>query len=175
MKRNQKNRRRKSWAAVAAAVAMMLGSCLSVCAATAGASGLYDEMFRSTRIQAQESPLAGAAVEHTGTAEELFAGLTIEEAPAMRSKSFDWTLKSRVVMKTAYFSRNSGDTIDVAGVVDPKDVTIQVGIIEPDNHLRYIDAKSSFSHTFKLTKKGSYKVYIENLNSVTVNVRGAYS
>ena len=77
--------------------------------------------------------------------------------------------------KTAYFSRKSGDTIRVAGVIDPDNVTIQVGIIEPDDHLRYIDAKGSFAHTFNLTKNGSYKVYIENLNSVTVTVNGGYS
>lgn len=79
-----------------------------------------------------------------------------------------------VVKKTAYFWRESGDTIDVGGIVDPRNITVQVGIIEPDNHLRYIDAKSSFSHTFKLTKKGFYKVYIENLTKTTVTVQGAY-
>ena len=76
--------------------------------------------------------------------------------------------------KTAYFSRNSGDTIKVVGIVKPDNITVQVGIIEPDNHLRYIDAKGAFAHSFKLTKKGSYKVYIENLNSVTATVSGAY-
>ena len=175
MKRNQNNKIRKSWVAMAAAAAMMIGSCMSVCAATVGASGLYDEMFRVTRDQAEETLLDESAIEYTGTADELFEGLTIEEMPDARSTNFDWTIKSRVVKKTAYFSRKSGDTIKVAGIVDPDNVTVQVGIIEPDDHLRYVNAKSTFAHTFELTKKGSYKVYIENLNSVTVTVRGAYS
>jgi beta-lactamase regulating signal transducer with metallopeptidase domain len=175
MKRNQNNKIRKSWVAMAAAAAMMIGSCMSVCAATAGASGLYDEMFRVTRDQAKETALVEDVIEHTGTADELFEGLIIEETPDARSTAINWTIKKRVVKKTAYFSRKSGDTIRVAGVIDPDNVTIQVGIIEPDDHLRYIDAKGSFAHTFNLTKNGSYKVYIENLNSVTVTVNGGYS
>ena len=175
MKRNQNTKIRKSWVAMAAAAAMMIGSCMSVCAATAGASGLYDEMFRVTRDQAKETALVEDVIEHTGTADELFEGLIIEETPDARSTAINWTIKKRVVKKTAYFSRKSGDTIRVAGVIDPDNVTIQVGIIEPDDHLRYIDAKGSFAHTFNLTKNGSYKVYIENLNSVTVTVNGGYS
>lgn len=174
MKRDQKDKRMKSWAAVATAVMMMVGSCISVCAATLGTNGLYDGLFRDIRDQAREAALVEETVEHTGTADELFEGLTIEEMPDARSKSIDWTIRSMVVKKTAYFSRNSGDTIDVAGIVSPKNITVQVGIIEPDNHLRYIDATGTFAHSFKLTKKGSYKVYIENLNSVTVTVSGAY-
>lgn len=176
MDRNQGDKRRKSLVAITAAAVMMVGSCMSVYAATVGASGLYDELFRGTRDSAKEIALVEEeTIEHTGTAEELFEGLTIEEMPDARSKSIDWTIKSRVVKKTAYFSKKSGDTIKVVGIVEPDNITVQVGIIEPDNHLRYIDAKSSFSHTFKLTKNGSYKVYIENLNKVTVNVVGGYS
>lgn len=175
MKRNQNDKIKKSWAAMAAAAVMIVSSCMSVCAATLGASELYDELYRYTQANADEILLEDDLIEYSGMEDELFEGLTVEEMPGVRAKSIDWTIKSRVVKKTAYFSKKSGDTIKIAGVVDPEDVTVQVGIIEPDDHGRYVNAKNAFSHTFKLTKSGSYKVYIENLNKVTVTVVGGYS
>ena len=77
--------------------------------------------------------------------------------------------------KTASFIKKSGDIIKIAGVVEPDNITAQLGIIEPDNHLRYIEVKGSFAYTFKLTKKGSYKIYIKNSSDTAVTVNGAYS
>lgn len=175
MSRKQKGKIKKSWVAMAAAVAMMVGSCMSVCAAET--DGPFDGSLQVIQEQVNGSGLVDdEVIEHTGTADELFAGLTIEEDPGARAiKSIDWTIKSMVVKKTAYFSKKSGDVINVAGVVDPKNITVQVGIVEPDDHLRYIDAKGSFSHTFNLTKNGFYKVYIENLTKTKVHVDGVYS
>lgn len=165
----------RSWAAVAAAAVIMVGSCLSVYAATVGAGGLYDELFRDTRDQVKEPVLPEEIMEHTGDAEKLFEGLVVEEPPEIWPQSIDGAIKSGAVAKMPCFSRQSGDIIEIAGVAEPKNTTIQVGIIEPDNYLRYIDVKGSFSHTFQLTKEGLYRVYIQNLNSETVSVGGAYS
>ena len=175
IERNPKDKIRKPWGAMAAAAVMIAGSCTSVCAATLGASELYDEMFRDTRDQAEERLLDESAIEYTGTADELFKGLTIEETPDANSKSFNWTAKNNVAKKTAYFGKKSGDTVELAGVVEPKNITVQIGIIEPDDTLRYIHIKNSFAHTFKLTKKGSYKIYINNPSDITVTVNGVYS
>lgn len=172
--RNPDCENRKSLAAVAAAM-MIIGSCLSVSAATLRASGLYDGLFRDTRSQAEEVLLGDSEIEYTGTTDELFKGLTEEILDNVSGKNIDCTTKTNAVNKTIYFNKKSGDTIKVAGVIEPKDTTVQIGIIEPDNHLRYVNTKNIFAHTFKLTKKGSYKIYIANLNLVTITVQGAYS
>lgn len=164
----------RPWVAVAAAAVIMAGSFLSVYVTTIGASMLYNMLFRSTRDQAKESALNKEVIEKTGTADELFEGLTVEEDPDAKTHLTNWTIKDICVKTTASFNRKNGESIEVAGVIEPKDIAIQLGIIEPDNHLRYIDVKASFSHTFKLTKEGSYKVYIQNLNTTTANSRGAY-
>ena len=154
---------------------MIAGSCTSVCAATLGASELYDEMFRDTRDQAKELSPAKDVIEYTGTTDELFEDLIVEERPDAQPNAIDWTIKSMTVEETICFNKNNGDTIKVAGVIEPGNITIQVGLIEPDGYLRYINVKDSFVYVFDLNKNGSYKVYIENLNSATVSVVGGFS
>ena len=175
IERNPKDKIRKSWGAMAAAAVMIAGSCTSVCAATLGASELYDEMFRDTRDQAKELSPAKDVIEYTGTTDELFEDLIVEERPDAQPNAIDWTIKSMTVEETICFNKNNGDTIKVAGVIEPGNITIQVGLIEPDGYLRYINVKDSFVYVFDLNKNGSYKVYIENLNSATVSVVGGFS
>ncbi len=175
IKRGQKDKKKKkSWAAITTAAVMMVGSCISVYAATLGTNGFYNNLFRDTRNQAKESWLLEETVEHTGTADELFEGLTIEEMPDAEFAPLNWTVRNKVVKKAISFDKDSGDAIKIAGVVTPDNITIQVGIIAPDNRLQYIDAKGAFTHTFKLDKKGSYNVYIKNLNSDTATIVGSY-
>lgn len=174
--RNPDCENRKSLAAVAAAMMMIIGSCLSVGAATLSANEVYDELFRDTRNPAKESALTeGKAIEHTGTAAELFEGLTVEEVLDAKGKRIDCTIKSKTVKETASFNKKNGDVIKTVGIVEPDDVTVQIGIIEPDGNLRYVDVKNSFSHKFKLTKKGSYTVYIENSSNTTITLVGGNS
>ncbi len=175
IERNPKDKIRKSWGAMAAAAVMIAGSCTSVCAATLGASELYDEMFRDTRDQAKELSPAKDVIEYTGTTDELFEDLIVEERPDAQPNAIDWTIKSMTVEETICFNKNNGDTIKVAGVIELGNITIQVGLIEPDGYLRYINVKDSFVYVFDLNKNGSYKVYIENLNSATVSVVGGFS
>ena len=174
MKRNQQNRRNKSLIAMAAAAMMMIGSCMSVYAATMGVSGLYNDLYRGTQEKAQETLVDEAIIEHTGTVDELFAGLTIEETLGARVTSMDWTVKSMVVKKSPDFYKKADGKIYVSGIVKPENITVQVGIIEPDDHVRYIDAKNAYAHTFKLTKKGYYKVFVENLTKTTITIEGQY-
>lgn len=176
MDRNPNNERQKSLVPIATAMVMTVGSCMSVCGATVCASEIYDEFFRDTRDPAKESALtAENMIEYTGTQGELFKGLNVEETLDDKSKNIDSTIRHGVITNMASFNKKSGDIIKIVGIVEPDNVTVQIGIIEPDNYLRYIDVKSSFSHTFKLAEEGFYKLYIENPNNVTVTVKGAYS
>ena len=68
----------------------------------------------------------------------------------------------------------SSQSIKVSGLTSPDTKYLKVGITEPDGKRRYISAKGNFSHTFKLTKTGTYTVYAENTNSIDIVVGGAY-
>lgn len=176
MDTKQDNENRKSLAAMATATTMIVGSCISVGAATIGASEIYNEFFRNTRDLVKESsPAEENMAEHTGTAAELFEGLTVEEVLDAKGRRIDCTIKSKAVKKTASFNKKNGDMIKTVGIIEPDDVTVQIGIIEPDGNLRYVDVKNSFSHKFKLTKKGSYTVYIENSSNTTITLVGGNS
>lgn len=43
-----------------------------------------------------------------------------------------------------------------------KELTLELGIIEPDGIIRYIEGENIINHTFEITKPGDYQVYILN-------------
>ena len=56
---------------------------------------------------------------------------------------------------------------------DSEAVKLKVGIVEPDGAIRYIEGNDIITHTFKISKSGDYKVFIENNSDKTINI-GAY-
>lgn len=73
------------------------------------------------------------------------------------------------------FSATAGQEIVVQVDIVPRNVNIKVGIAEPDGWLRYVYNCGVISHTFSLTKTGSYKVFMINETDQTVTVVGYYS
>ncbi len=55
---------------------------------------------------------------------------------------------------------------------DGENIKLKVGIVEPDGVIRYIEGDDIITHTFKISKSGDYKVYIENEGSEPVNIGG---
>ena len=52
--------------------------------------------------------------------------------------------------------------IDETNADDNVNHIMAVGIIEPDNTKRYIEAEDAMNNDFKITKTGDYKIFIEN-------------
>ena len=52
--------------------------------------------------------------------------------------------------------------IDETDADDNANHIMAVGIIEPDNTKRYIEAEDDINHDFKIAKTGDYKIFIEN-------------
>lgn len=105
--------------------------------------------------------------------------VSVGEVQALSAKSgvstFNWNVAAGKEINTPTFRATSSQTITVTGITSPDTKYLRVGIIEPDGVRRYISAKGSFTHTFKLDQTGSYKVYARNGNdSGTINIGGAY-
>lgn len=77
-------------------------------------------------------------------------------------------------MNSPSFRATSSQTISITGRTSPATKYLKVGIIEPDGVHRYISAKGNYTHTFKLTKTGSYKIYAKNENSIDIGVGGTF-
>lgn len=72
------------------------------------------------------------------------------------------------------FSASAGQEIAVSVSMDPTNVNIKVGIVEPDGWLRYVYHCGDINHTFKLDKTGNYVVFMRNETNQTVFVYGYY-
>lgn len=72
------------------------------------------------------------------------------------------------------FSASVGQEIAVSVSLDPANVNIKVGIVEPDGWLRYVYNSGDINHTFKLDKTGNYAVFMRNETNQTVFVYGYY-
>lgn len=73
------------------------------------------------------------------------------------------------------FKASSGQYIFVSVTGTPTNVPLLVGIIEPDGYWRYVNGEGSIAHSFKLTKTGSYLVFVWNKTDAEVSVIGHYA
>lgn len=78
------------------------------------------------------------------------------------------------VWRSGAFWASSGRTITVLVSIDPSDVEIKVGIVDPDGIYRYVPGSDVVNHPFPLTKSGFYQVVIKNETDTTVTVIGSY-
>jgi hypothetical protein len=65
--------------------------------------------------------------------------------------------------------------ISVLVSISPSDVTVKAGIIDPDGAFRYVEGSGGLSHTFSLTKTGTYQVVVFNETTTTISAFGTYA
>ena len=91
------------------------------------------------------------------------------------SANFYWTVGAGKMKTTPAFQAKSGGSIIVSVGITPTNQYVNVGIIEPDGQWRYIkDKGNNIYHEFSLTKNGSYQVFVQNKNSVSITADGSY-
>lgn len=169
---------KKGWVAVLAAV-MLFGGGVSVYAASEAITTGYSLWYRATDVDIEEEPQPQpelTEIEETGD-----NGMTVEIGETTNfygsnsSGSFSWTVGTNVRKTSGEFSASSGETITVVASIAPADVSVKVGIIEPDGTRRSVTGKDVVTHAFKLDQTGSYKVFVENTNTTSVTANGGYS
>ena len=76
--------------------------------------------------------------------------------------------------KTPSFYKSTSETIRVHAEIDPDNISIDIGYIDPEGYITFVSGQDSIYHTFTLYKTGSYKVFVRNNSSTSVMVSGMY-
>ncbi len=171
---NRKNMTR-TMAAVWTAACLLMGS-TTVYAAGAGVIEGYEALYKATVVEVEEQAIEEQYIEYR---EEPDDGWVAEEGEVMddgRSPTvpFEWTVGANASKKTPSFEMSSGGYITVSVSVEPTDLKVNVGIVEPNGGKRYITGSGRITHTFSLDQSGSYSVFVENTNNQKVYVEGGY-
>ncbi len=179
-----KNQHVKPYTRLRAVIAMALALILStgsVYGATLSAMELYESVYAGTEVSVEEAITAEPELmefrEKLSPVEAVtYAAMPKADAEPNEEGSygFNWNIKAHGVTLTRNFKACKGGCIYVTVSVVPTDVTVQVGIIEPDGFKRYVKITDYGSHPFYLNTTGSYNVIIENKTDTPVNVMGTY-
>ena len=105
-------------------------------------------------------------------------GVTVEDGDvsykARGAVAFNWTIGRNSAKKSDDFQDSTGNHITVTVDADSS-VSYRAGIIEPDGTLRYVNSNNGYaSHQFELDQTGTYSVYVQNMTSGTITVKGSY-
>lgn len=168
---------KKRWIYGLCAVFMLFGT-VSVYASSESLLHEYDRWFEKTDVVVAEddqNPVELVEYEETGDTgviEECDDSTLIQGRAA--SGDMDWTVAAGVRKTTAGFSAKSGNKISLDVMINPKDLSVKAGIIEPDGTRRYVTGQRVITKDFALDQTGTYRVYIENNNSKSVSVDISY-
>ena len=86
-----------------------------------------------------------------------------------------WTLADKATRISGKFYKNAGEKIVLVVSVYPETDRISVGIIQPDESVRYFYNRGAFGGSFELTMSGYYRIYATNKTGHSVNVAISYS
>lgn len=179
----KKNKSKLVAGILVACITLLSGS--SVYVVSAASIDANKEWKNATVVETKENTTQKLDVEEateliemteTSRARNIQASLGEVELFSAKSKiyTFNWNVEAGEEVYSPAFHASSSQSIKVSGLTSPDTKYLKVGITEPDGKRRYISAKGNFSHTFKLTKTGTYTVYAENTNSIDIVVGGAY-
>lgn len=176
MKMQKKIKKRSAWKAIVICVVMLMGSSMTVFAASEGIAKAYHMAYDATEVAIEEEPNPELPeYEEMGETEGITEEIgEVDEVSRSRS-NFEWTVGNGVRKTTDGFSAKSGGSITLTVDATPGDRSIRAGIVEPGGNRRYMTGKGNLYRKFSLTKSGTYKVYVENNSGVKVTVNGSYN
>ncbi len=171
---NKKNMTR-TMAAVWTIACLLMGS-TTVYAAGAGVIEGYEALYQATVVEVEEQAIEDQYIEYREEPDDSWVAEEGEVMENGRSSvvSFEWTVEANASKKTPSFEMPSGGYITVSVSVEPTDLKVNVGIVDPNGGRRYITGSDIITHTFSLDQSGSYKVFVENTNDQKVYVAGSY-
>lgn len=154
-----------------------------------GVDGAYSLLYDKTVVRTEEPvqndqtalPVSDAvmAEEYADNTTDTADMPVLDESSVMMRKASTGTpinlfLPNGYQYQSNTISKQFGGTILVSIDVLPGDKSVEVGIIQPDNSVRYVKSYGSIKHTFTLTQTGDYKVFIANKSGVELEINGYY-
>ena len=173
-------------AAVAVAALFVLTNVTTVYAAESGLSDLYDILYQKveptmaevSKSEDLEEFYIPAAEDNTYERLEYADPEEDKIAPALNENelvSFNWTVSpgTRTASKTFYVKK--GQSISMSATISPGGATCWIGIMDPQNSVRYVEGTDSLSHTFAVDQSGFYRVFVQNRGSSgSITAAGSY-
>lgn len=164
---------------VTLALAISLSS--TVYAAGLQVDKLNTEYALDTMVEYEEDYVSVTYEETVETlTEEQMAAIPVDETAVIPTtdeaardlSSVNWTLEAGGKLRGAYVYLHAGDTVDMAGLIDPDGVRVKVGLIcSSSGTLTSISTTTDFVHTFTISANGFYAIYAENLGTQTVTLK----
>lgn len=142
-----------------------------------GVAGGYQKLYRETVVEVlEETQEQQQYIEYTDTELSDLPVNTGEVDMRLKSMiSFEWDVPNGSVTQSPAFDKTKDDTVIVSVTVKPADKTVKVGLVEPDNSIRYINVSGNAYHIFEIKVTGTYSVFVENTSGTDVKVEGSYT
>lgn len=181
-----RNRKNKKWITTVVTAGMLVMMTATTYGAELGVDGAYSLLYDKTVVRTEEPVQTAGPKTETAMAEEYTADTSdiaelpvMDEASAMAQKASAGTpinifLPAGYQYQSKPISKQSGETIYINIDVLPADKSVEVGIIQPDNSMRYVKSYGSIVHTFTLTQTGNYTLFIANRSGVELEINGYY-
>lgn len=151
---------------------------LTIVAAAKGAGDLYRYCYDVTVEDIEEGPEARPVLQEY-TDEGPASNITILEDEGTQQargvQNLKWSVPGNSMRLTSGFAVKAGQIVSVNVYLEPRDKTLKVGIVDSTGRRRYVLAKDSVNHDFSITSTDTYCVFVENDNTVTVQVEGTYN
>ncbi len=167
----------KKWLTVMLATLFAVCSTTVALGATEGMVSLYDAVVMADSEGTMEDIQYDALIEYREYAgPEFLTELAATSDQITPNASPIGVIDTDLVngWNSGAFAASAGQEIVLNVSMDPDNVNIKVGIVEPDGWKRYLYNCGAINHTFKLTKTGTYYVFMINETEQIVNVIGAY-
>lgn len=184
-----RNRTHRKWITTAVTAGMLVMMTVTTYGAELGVDGAYSLLYDKTVVRTEEPvqndqtalPVSAAvmAEEYADDTTDMTELPVLDESSVMARKAsagkpINIFLPAGYQYRANPISKQSGGTLYIDINVEPGDQSVEVGIIQPDNSVRYVKSYGSIVHTFNLTQTGDYTVFIANKTGVELEINGYY-
>ena len=177
MKNYKKENEMKLIGGVALSMMLCIVTSTSIFAAGEGFKIGYEKIYEDTKYEVQDE------IENEIEYEEKFdaSKVTIvydDNSWEQLCSSGDLTeqkLGKKQAANLKSISISGKNMITVSLSISPTDKRVKYGIVTPEGNLRYVYGTGMCAHTFEVTQSGTYKIYVENVDSSEVTIRGTYT
>ena len=123
----------------------------------------YDEMTEQAGEWDEDSLIIGELIRPIGKITD----------PVRRGTGFAWDVETGTMIATQSFYMEQGTSVRVTVSIMPDTVSVDAGLILPDNVLWYVSGTSIIDHTFNVNVSGNYRVFVRNKSGTDVEVGGS--
>lgn len=185
MKRYGNVKQKLNGAAIALAAVFVLTNVTTVYAAGSQVAKVHDVLYRSMEPKVEEGNkeidlkefVIPAAEDHSY--ERIEYQDTVQETVEDRMSeneivSFSWTVVPGTRTASKTFHVREGQSISMSVSAVPANTTYWIGIMDPQNSVRYVKGENSLSHSFAVNQSGFYRVFVENIGTSDLTASGSY-